>query len=161
MPLLLCWLLQTASHWRLPSAIKGCSSVQQLVRLIQQHLSSMDAISLSAAILKLSKLKCKEQQPYADCLQRYLKLAPAKPQARGLSNVIYALCTAPTDIVQQHCAAVSQQLLPKFLRQLTSANAYDISNMLYGMASGGQQLDPNTLQQLLDALVYVLPQAKP
>jgi hypothetical protein len=162
-----CWvLLQGLNNRQVTAAITRCSSAQQLVRLIQQHLSSMDAISLSAAILKLSKLKCKEQQPYADCLQRYLPLAPVDTP-RHLSNVIYALCTAPTLVMQQHCAAV-KQLLPMFLAVLSSAIPQGISNVLYGVALSRQQLNEKAqlleaeqLQQLLAAFVGKLEDAKP
>jgi hypothetical protein len=152
-------LLQELSNPQVTAAIGNCGSEQQLVRLIQQQLSSMDAISLSAAIVRLSKLKCREQQLYADCLQRYLKLAPVNPEPHHLSNVIYTLCTAPTAIMQRHRAAV-KQLLPLFVATVSAADPQGISNVLYGLAFSRQQLgdkaqllEAEQLQQLLTALV--------
>jgi hypothetical protein len=127
----------------------------------------MDARSLPAAIVKLSKLRCTEQQPYADCLQRYLPLAP-DDRPRHLSNVIYSLCTAPTGIMQQHQAAL-RQLLPMFVARMSSANSQDFSNVLYGLAFSRQQLkekaqlllEAEQLQQLLAAFVGIVQRAEP
>jgi hypothetical protein len=134
--------------------------MQQLAPIVQQHLGSMDAISLAAAIYKLSKLQCREQQLYADCLQRYLKMAPTETP-RHQSNVMYALCKAPAEITQQYQAMIKQQLLPVFVQKVAAASAQDISNVVYGMAVSGLGVDANTLQQLLAAFVGVRQQAKP
>jgi hypothetical protein len=158
--------LQVVSNRQVTAAIANCGSVQQLVQLIQQHLSSMDAISLSAAIFKLSKLQCSKQQPYADCLQRYLPLAP-EDRPRNLPNIIYALCKAPTGVMHGHRAAV-RQLLPMFIATMSATNPQGISSVLYGVAFSRQQtkekaqrLEAGQLQQLLAAFVGILADAKP
>jgi hypothetical protein len=143
-----------------PRTINNCNTAEQLVQLIVQHLYNMHAMSLAAVLMRLPKLRCREPQPYADCLQRYLVCAP-DDTARGLSNVMYALCKAPAAIQQQHQAALQQQLLPAFVQKLSAANPQDISNVLYGLAVSGQQLETRHLQQLLDAFASILPQAKP
>jgi hypothetical protein len=157
----LCTLLpQVLGLAQITAAIRDSSTEQQLAALIQQHLDSMDAINLAAAIMKLPKLRCRDQQLYVSCVQRYLQFAPGD-SARHLSNVVYALCKSPPTIRQQQQAALQQQLLPAFLAKLSTANAQDISNVLYGMTLSRQQLEPGRLQQLVNAFVGVLQQAKP
>jgi flagellin-specific chaperone FliS len=75
--------------------------------------------------------------------------------------VVYALCKAPQVIRRQHPAALQQQLVPAFLEKCADANAQDISNVLYGMADSGQQLQEEAVQQLLAIFTSQLHQAKP
>jgi hypothetical protein len=152
--LLLLLLLQPygfAESQALNVAITACRSEGELLPLIQQHISRMTMVNLSAAIFKLYKLQSQEPNAYDVCLQRFLQL-PRTP-ARNLSNVIYALCLAPAAIRQQHTAALQQQLVPAFVAKCAEANAQDISNVLYGMADSGQQLPQEAEQQLLAAFV--------
>jgi hypothetical protein len=136
------------------------STAEQLEKLIQQHIHSMTASNLPAAIMRLQKLKVQQPQLYAVCVQRYQQFAAAD-STRHLSNVVYALCKAPEVIRRQHQATLQQQLVPAFLAKCAEANAQDISNVLYGMADSGQRLLEEAVQQLLNALVGQLHQAKP
>jgi hypothetical protein len=136
------------------------STAEQLEALIQRHSHSMKASCLPAAIMRLSKLKVQQPQPYDDCVQRYLQKA-ATSSTRYLSNVVYALCTAPRVIRQQHQAALQEQLVPAFMAKCAEANAQDISNVLYGMADSGQQLPEEAVRQLLAVFVGQLHMAKP
>jgi hypothetical protein len=150
--------LQVWNGKQITAAIKNSSTTGQLAALIDQHIDSMNTISLSAAIMKLFKLQAQQPQPYAVCLQRYLQFAAAD-STRSLSNVVYALCKAPQVIQRQHQAALQQQLVPAFMAKCAEANAQDISNVLYGMADGGQQLPEEAVQQLLAVFIGQLHQA--
>jgi hypothetical protein len=150
---------QVMSPSQITAAITDSSTEQQLAALIQQHLDSMNAINLAAAIMKLPKLRCRDQQLYASCVQRYLHFA-SEHTAWDLSNVVYALCKSPHTIRQQQQAAI-QQLLSAFLNKLPAAAPQSLSNVLYGMAISRQQLEPAQLQLLLDAFVGVLQRAAP
>jgi hypothetical protein len=152
--------LQVWNGKQITAAIKNSSTAEQLAALILQHIGSMDAISLAAAIMKLSKLQVQQPQPYDACVQRYLQIA-APYSTRHLSNVVYALCKAPQEIRQQHQATLQQQLVPAFMEKCVEANEQDISNVLYGMADGGQQLAEETVQQLLAVFVNQLHQGSP
>jgi hypothetical protein len=136
------------------------STAEQLEKLIQQHIHTMTASNLPAAIMRLSKLKVQQPQLYAVCVQRYQQFAAAD-STRHLSNVVYALCTAPEVIRRQHQATLQQQLVPAFLAKCAEANAQDISNVLYGMADSGQQLPEEAVHQLLAASVGQLHETKP
>jgi hypothetical protein len=140
--------LQVWNGKQITAAIKNSSTEEQLAALIHQHIDSMNAINLSAAIMKLSKLQAQQPQPYDVSVQRYLQFAAAD-STRHLSNVVYALCKAPQAIRQQHEATLQQQLMPVFMAQCAEANAQDISNVLYGMADSDQQLSEEAVQQLL------------
>jgi hypothetical protein len=139
-------------------AIRACLTAEQVVQVVQQQLDSMNAINLSAALDKLSKLQCEQQLLYAACMQRYAEFA-AGDFTRNLSTVVYALCCAPADISQQHQQAVQEFLLPALLAQLADATPQDISTLLSAAAKSCQQLDENVLLQLLDSLFSELQQA--
>jgi hypothetical protein len=62
---------------------------------------------------------------------------------------------------QQHQAMLQQQLLPAFLTKMQDAVPQEISNVLYGMAFSGQQLQQQQVEQLVTAFVGVLRQANP
>ena len=125
--------MQATDPRQITAAIRNSSTQQQLATVILHHIDSMNAICLSAAISKLSKIRCNDPQLYAACVQRYLQFAP-DDTARGLSNAVYALCTARLKVMQQQQAAVQQQLVLAFLSKLASASAQGISIVLYGMA---------------------------
>jgi hypothetical protein len=152
-------LLQGLSPKDITDKVIACRSADQLVQVIQQHIDDMTAYNLPAAIWKLSKLKCADEELYMACMKPYMRFAQGD-SARNLSNVVYSLCTAPPAIKRQHLATVQEALLPAFLAKLSTTNAQSISNVLYGIALSGQQLKPGQLQQLLDAFVAVK-QAKP
>jgi hypothetical protein len=152
--------LQMWTGKEITAAISNSSTAEQLAARIAQHIDSMNAINLSAAILKLSNLHVRQPKPYAVCVRRYLQFAAAD-STRNLSNVVYALCQAPQVIRQQHQEALQEQLVPAFMAKCAQANAQDISNVLYGMADSGQQLPEEAVQQLLAVFVSQLHQAKP
>jgi hypothetical protein len=138
--------------------IMNSNTAEELAAWIAKHIDSMDAINLSAAIMRLFKLGVQQPQLYDVCVQRYLQFAAAD-SARNLSNVVYALCKAPQVIRRQHQAVLQQQLVPAFLAKCAAANAQDISNVLYGMADSCQQLPEEAVQQLLAVFVSQLGQA--
>jgi hypothetical protein len=142
------------------AAIKNSRTAEHLAALIHQHIGSMNGISLSAAILKLSKLQVQQPELSDVCVQCYLQFAAAD-STRNLSNVVYALCTAPQVIRQQHQAVLQQQLVPAFMAKCADSNAQDISNVLYGMADSDQQLPEEAVQQLLPVFITQLHQAMP
>jgi hypothetical protein len=152
--------LQVWHGSQITAAISNSSTAEQLEALIAQHIDSMNAINLSAAIMKLSRDKVQQPKPYAVCVRHYLQFATTDC-TRHLSNVVYALCQAPQDIRQQHQAALQEQLVPAFMAKCAEANAQDISNVLYGMADSGQQLADEAVQQLLAVFVSQLYQATP
>jgi hypothetical protein len=115
-------VLQVWNGKQVTAAIKNSSTPEQLAALIHRHIDNLNAISLSAGIMKLCKLQEKQPQLYAVCVQRYLRFAAAD-STRNLSNVVYALCKAPPVIRQQHQAALQQQLVPAFLSKCAEANA--------------------------------------
>jgi hypothetical protein len=140
--------------------LNSISNLQQLAAPIQQRLDSMDAWNLSAAITRLPKMGCGDSQLYAACMLRYLQFAPTD-NPRNLSNVIYALCKAPEDFMQQHQAALQQQLVPTFMAKASAASAQDISNVVYGMAVSKQRLPKEIVQQLVTVFAGELQQAAP
>jgi hypothetical protein len=154
------WCLKVWNGKQITAAIKNSSTEQQLANLLQQYIDSMNAISLSAAIMKLCKLQVQQPELYNACVKRYLQFA-AGDSTRNLSNVVYYLCTAPQVIRQQHQAALQQHLVPAFMAKSAEANAQDISNVLYGMADSEQQLPEEAVQQLLAVAVSQLHQATP
>jgi hypothetical protein len=140
--------------------IMNSSTAEELAARIDQHIDRMDTINLSAAIMRLQKLRVQQPQPFAVCVQRYLQFAAAD-STRNLSNVVYALCKAPPAIRRQHKAKLQEQLVPAFMAKCAVANAQDISNVLYGMADSGQHLPEEAVQQLLAIFVGQLQQATP
>jgi hypothetical protein len=158
--LLLFLLVQIWNPPQITAAIKNSSSLQQLAALIQQHLDSMNAINLSAAIMNLPKMGCSDSQMYTACVQRYVMFAPGD-STRNLSNVMYALCMAPQAVTQQQQAVLQQQLVPAILAKVSAANAQDASNALYGMAVSGQDLPEEVVQQLVAAFIGQLRHTKP
>jgi hypothetical protein len=152
----LCPLLhQVLDPPQITARIKNSSTEQQLGLLIQQHLDSMNAINLAAAIMKLQKVRCRDHQLYTACVQRYLQF-PSEHTARGLANVVYALCKSPPAIRQRQEALLQQQLLPAFVAMCSAAEPQGLSNVLYGAAISRQQLGPEQLQQLLGVFVSML-----
>uniref|UniRef100_A0A383VGT6 RAP domain-containing protein n=1 Tax=Tetradesmus obliquus TaxID=3088 RepID=A0A383VGT6_TETOB len=141
-------------------AVTACTTPQELVQVIEQNIDNMTAYNLPAAIWKLSKLSCGDPQPYAACVQQYMRLYKGD-SARHLSNAVYGLCTAPAAIIRQHQAALQQQLVPAFISKVAAANAQDISNVVYGMAVSGQRLPEESVRRLLGAFVYNLRQTTP
>jgi hypothetical protein len=152
--------LQVWHGKQITAAIRNSSTAEQLAALLHRHIDSMNSISLSAAIMKLSKLQVQQPQLYDACVKRYLQFAAAD-STRNLSNVVYYLCTAPQVIRQQHHAALQQHMVPAFMANCAQANAQDISNVLYGMADSDQQLPEEAVQQLLAVFVRQLQQADP
>jgi hypothetical protein len=152
--------LQVRVSKEITADIIHSSTAEQLAALINQHIDSMGAINLAAAIMKLSKLRVQQPQLYDSCVQRYLRFAAAD-SVRGLSNVVYALCKAPRVMMRQHQAALQQQLVPAFMAKCAEAIAQDISNVLYGMADSGHQLQDMAVQQLLAVFASQVNQAKP
>jgi hypothetical protein len=139
-------------------AIRACLTAEQVVQVIEQRLDSMNAINLSAALDKLSKLQCEQQQPYAACVQRYAEFA-ADYSTRNLSTVVHALWCAPAGISQQHQQAVHALLLPALVAKQAEAAPQDISTLLSAAAKSSQQLDKHVLLQLLDSYISKLQQA--
>ncbi|KAF6264328.1 hypothetical protein COO60DRAFT_1485562, partial [Scenedesmus sp. NREL 46B-D3] len=66
--------LQALHPAQITAAIRDCSTAEQLVALIQQHVGGMNAINLAAAITQLSRLRCRQRQPYTACLEHYMQL---------------------------------------------------------------------------------------
>jgi hypothetical protein len=153
-------LLQGLSPKGITDAIMACRTVPELLQVLEQHIDSMTAYNLPAAISRLSKLKFKDPQPYTECVQRYTQFY-AQGTARNVASVVYALCTAPPDIMPQYHALLQQQLVPTFVSKRALAKPQELSNVMWGMASSKQQLEPGQLQQLLDAFVAVLLQSNP
>jgi hypothetical protein len=144
------------------AAIMNSSTAEELAARITKHIDNMDAINLSAAIMKLCKLQVQQPQLYDACVQRYLQFAAAD-STRNLSNMVFALCKAPQSIRNlEHQAALQQQLVQAFVAKCAAeASAQDISNLLYSMAASGPQWPEETVQQLLAAFASQLHQATP
>uniref|UniRef100_A0A383V5C8 FAST kinase leucine-rich domain-containing protein n=1 Tax=Tetradesmus obliquus TaxID=3088 RepID=A0A383V5C8_TETOB len=144
----------------LADQLSNCSTEQQLLLLIQQHLSSMDVQQPSAAIKRLSMLRCQQLQPYAACVQRVLQLVP-NHTPQDIARVVSALGLAPAAIKQQHQEVLQQRLVPAFLSKLSDAAPRDIGRVLLGAGLSGAALEACAVQQLLEALLGQLEQATP
>jgi hypothetical protein len=62
--------LQEWNGKQITAAIKNSSTAEDLAALIHRHIDSMNAISLSAAIMKLIGLQVQQPQLYAVCVHR-------------------------------------------------------------------------------------------
>ena len=137
--------------------------LQHLLQLLEPQLQQCQPRGLGEVMLTCSKLGYGETQLYSSCLEVVVsKLQQADAQV--LANIVYAIATAPTDMTRRQCwPVVKQQLLPAFTEAVADGQAapQGISNVLWGVATMGQQLPAEQLQLLLIGFVRVVGEAAP
>uniref|UniRef100_A0A383V8C0 FAST kinase leucine-rich domain-containing protein n=1 Tax=Tetradesmus obliquus TaxID=3088 RepID=A0A383V8C0_TETOB len=147
--------------------IKQATTVRQLQQLVQRHGSSMDHIHLAATVNTLGNW------------QQRGKLSSSKQQVQQLLAGIEQLPRLQQLLVQCRCWQLSQLVwglgllghthtglfgacLNRFMqRQHDIDRSQHVSVVLYGAAKAGWQIEPGQVQQLLAALVRLLPGADP
>jgi glutamine synthetase adenylyltransferase len=99
---------------------------QQLLPAIWHHLNpqlqTLKLHELSLTLWAAAKLGYSQPQLYDACLGLFLQQLDKAPP-RHLSNVIYAIATAPQDAAAQHAQQVLQQLLPAFVQLVEAGEA--------------------------------------
>ena len=137
--------------------------LKQLLQLLEPQLHQCQARGLGEVMVTCSKLGYGGDQLYIRCLGLFVsKLRQA--DARTLANVVYAVATAQHDSTRQQCWPVlEEQLLPAFIEAVTDGKAVpqDVSNVVWGVATMGQQLPDQQVQLLAGWFVGKLEAAKP
>jgi hypothetical protein len=131
------------------SARQKVALLKQSLQLVKPQLQQCQPRGLAEIMLTCSQLGYGPASLYDTCLDAFLsKLHQA--DARRLANVVYALAKAPdASSKQQWGVTVQQQLLPGFIEKVGTATPQNIANVIWGVATMGQQLPAEQLQQLL------------
>jgi hypothetical protein len=124
--------------------------LEQLLQLVEPQLQQCQPRDLAEIMLTCSKLGCGPAEIYNICLGAVTKRLH-QADARTLASVIYAVATAPDDSIKQQWGPVLQQqlLLSEIMSKLSTATPQGLSNVIWGVATMGQQLPTEQLQQLL------------
>eukprot|EP00775_Hariotina_reticulata_P005993 gene5993-6231_t len=137
----------------------------------QLHLCPVQDLTL--LLWSFSKLQYGNEEAFGSLLKGFRKgLGLATP--RQVSNVMYAIASAPRHIRQHHAAVVADLLLPVFIKQLnkqlslaaeaseaSEANPRDVSLTACAAASLKVPCSPRAWKVMLTVLVQQLDQASP
>ena len=145
------------------SSEQKVSLLQQLLQIIGPRLHQCQPRGLAEVMLTCSKLGYGGDQLYSRCLDLFVsKLRQA--DARRLANVVYAVATAQHNSSRQQCwPVVEDQLLPAFIEAVTQGEGQpqNIANVVWGVATMGQQLPEQQVQLLVGGFVSKLEVANP
>jgi hypothetical protein len=132
---------------------------------MQQHGSSMNDIHLLAVVNTLGNWQqqgklsgqTQLQQLLADVDSLLLPEILDQCECFGLAQLVWGL-----GLLGHTEAGLFSDCLGRFMQQIDQAGrAQQVSNVLYGVAKAGWQMEGGQVQQLLAALVRLLPDAKP
>lgn len=149
-----------------------------LQHLIGAHSQSLNHIHVTAMVVQLARLSAHPAQQLQDspaqqaantsALHAMQQLWPLVKghvpnySSREVSSIIYSILRkCPAVVREQYQQAVLQDILPAFLQRLPSAAPQAVSNVLYAVASSGQQLHPQHVQQFIKRLVDTAGVASP
>jgi hypothetical protein len=143
------------------SQIQKVALLKELLQLVEPRLQQCQPRDLAEIMLACSQLGYGQVEVYHTCLYTFV-CNQHHANAQTLANMVYAVAKAPDDSIKQQWGPVLQhQLLPVFTGKLGTAKPQEIANIIWGMATMGQQLPAEQLQQLLPPFIDKLSIEKP
>jgi hypothetical protein len=135
--------------------------LKELLQLVEPQLQQCQPRGLGEVMLACAQLGYVPASLYNSCLHAFVSKRH-RADSQALANVVYAVAKAPDDsIKKQWGPIVQQQLLPGYIGKLGTDTPQGIANVIWGVATIGQQLHAEQLQQLLAGFIGKLGTASP
>jgi len=153
-----------------PAPRKAVDAVLSCVeQLLLPQVAECELRGLSNIAWSCSKLSYTRTQLFTSCVDRFLQQLDASSAPQHISNMLYAVAKSEYALPQQQiqqCVVVlttskGQGMLAALCSKLQQVKPQDVSNMLWAVATMGQQVSRQQLQGMLAALCSKLQQAKP
>jgi hypothetical protein len=144
------------------SQVLRLALLKQFLQLVEPQLQQCQPRDLAEVMLTCSQLGYGPAEVYHACLEAVFENLH-QADARTLANVVYAVAKAPDDSIKQQWGPVLQQKLrlPEIMGKLRTDKPQGIANVIWGVATMGQQLPAEQLQQLLAGSLGKLSTATP